>query len=206
MFVGILFGITTLFLLYPAFAQYIPYAQNTETLNNWLTAGAVTTTNTTAILTVNSPSMNSIISKNISINEYQTLILSWIDSANLQKANYQVKIIQGDKIIESAFATSESADWSSFNEILRIPHSINLDLSAGQYTIIFALHGNNGTVTLSDISVSNSIPIWLARKIEAITPILLVFAIAAGMAATTSSISSLKKDVERLKTLLSLKG
>jgi hypothetical protein len=203
---GILFGITTLFLLYPTFAQYIPYAQNTETLRNWFSVGAVTATNTTAILTVNSTSTNSIISENISVNDYQTLVLTWIDSANLREANYQVKVLQEDKVIESVFSASEPEDWLSYNETLKIPHSVNLDLPAGQYMVIFALHGTNGAITLSEVSISTSIPIWLARKIEATTPILLVFAIAAGMAAITSHISSLKKDVERLKTLLSLKG
>jgi hypothetical protein len=146
------------------------------------------------------------ISENVSVNDYQTLVLTWIDSANLREANYQVKVLQEDKVINSVFSTTEPEDWLSYNETLKIPHSVNLDLPAGQYTVIFALHGTNGAVTLSEVSISTSIPIWLARKIEATTPILLVFAIAAGMAAITSHISSLKKDVERLKTLLSLKG
>lgn len=203
---GILLGVIVLALLYPTLAHYSRVEPEVETLINWTKNGIVTVFNSSTTLTVNSTSVYSAVSKNVSVSEFSILTIAWVDTTNLQEAAYHVRILQGDKVIDNLVKASDSKDWTSYNKTVKILHFRTIELPAGEYTILYSLYGSNGSVTICEVSVSTSTSIWVVRRIEALAPFLVVLAIGAGVAASISSISSLKKDVERLKILLSLKG
>jgi hypothetical protein len=203
---GILGGIAAILLV----LLLLSAAQGSGTpapLAGWTRAGMVTSTNSTVTLSVGPANETASISRTVNVTMPTTLVMSWTDLAQLQSATYQVDVIRnGTTIVATPISAANSGPWVSAGEAYKLAHDSQVDLGAGSYKIVYSLQGQNGTVGISQISVQTNLASLIFEKVGGYIPYLLLVAIIAGWATYASGFSSLKRDVERLRTLLSLKG
>ncbi len=191
-------------LVYPSVSASTQEQATPQLLTNWERTGAAVVSNYTVILAVAGGTTYSSLSKSLNATTEEVLTLSWVDSAIIVDATYQLRILENNTVIYSVMSATDSRSWSVGGNSVSTIHNASLMLKPGNYTVLFSLQGTNGKITINSISLGLSIMNFVAQEVEAYAPFLIVVAFGIGVAALASYQSSIKKELEHLETVLRL--